>query len=92
MGRLIDATEALTGRYDQHTHLLQQAQNMTHEILSTLEDTASSAATISDTFTTESSVASWWPFVWCPAASLVMGSYGLAPSATRNLALVALGM
>ncbi|ETS78172.1 hypothetical protein PFICI_10234 [Pestalotiopsis fici W106-1] len=91
MVRLIDVTEILTGKYDQHTHLLQGAQNMTQEILDTLEVTASSASTIGDTFARQSSVASWWPYVWCPAASLVMGSYGLAPSAARNLALVALG-
>ncbi|KAF3018586.1 hypothetical protein E8E14_013219 [Neopestalotiopsis sp. 37M] len=81
-------TEALTGKYDQHTHLLQEAQNMTHEILDTLEATAASAADVNDVFTKQSTTASWWPWVWCPAASLVMGSYGLAPSATRNLALL----
>lgn len=33
----------------------------------------------------------WWPYVICPAFSLVMGSYGLPPSVTRNIALIALG-
>ncbi|CAJ2505550.1 Uu.00g129440.m01.CDS01 [Anthostomella pinea] len=44
MLRLIDITESLSTRYDDHTHLLQHAQNMTNEILDSLEDTVASAA------------------------------------------------
>ncbi|KAH8200355.1 hypothetical protein TruAng_005508 [Truncatella angustata] len=91
MVRLIDMTEFLTIKYDQHTHILYEAQNMTNNILDTLEDTAASAAIIGDAFSKQSSATSWWPYIWCPAASLVMGSYGLPPSAMRNIALVALG-
>lgn len=33
----------------------------------------------------------WVPYIVSPVATLLLGSYGLAPSATRNLGLVALG-
>ncbi|RYP62971.1 hypothetical protein DL771_009498 [Monosporascus sp. 5C6A] len=89
--RLVDVTEGLSTRYDHHTELLHRAQNMTSEILSTLQDTAASASFIGDSFSKHDSANSWWPYIWCPAASLVMGSYGLPPSALRNLGLLALG-
>lgn len=92
MTHLIEITEVLSNNYDHHTHLLNLAQNMTIEMLDTLEDTAVSAAAISIEFSKQSSAISWWPYIWCPAASLVMGSYGLPPSAMRNLVLVAMGM
>lgn len=91
MVRLVDVTEVLAKNYYHHTHLLSQAQNMTIEILDNLEDTVESASNISGAFSKQSSAMSWWPYIWCPAASLVMGSYGLPPSAIRNLALVAMG-
>lgn len=33
----------------------------------------------------------WVPYIFCPAASLVMGSYGLPPSTARNILLISLG-
>ncbi|RYP29346.1 hypothetical protein DL767_006762 [Monosporascus sp. MG133] len=89
--RLVDVTEGLSTKYDDHTELLYRARNMTSDILSTLEDTAASASFIGDSFSKHDSASSWWPYIWCPAASLVMGSYGLPPSALRNLGLLALG-
>ncbi|GAW14240.1 hypothetical protein ANO14919_036390 [Xylariales sp. No.14919] len=91
MQRLIDASDTLTSEYDVHTGLLQQAQDITNEILGKLEDTAASASTIGDTFLGQRAIASWWPYIWCPAVSLVMGSYGLNPSMLRNIGLIALG-
>ncbi|RYP25017.1 hypothetical protein DL765_000245 [Monosporascus sp. GIB2] len=43
---LADVTEGLSTKYDDHTELLHRAQNMTSEILSTLENTAASASFI----------------------------------------------
>ncbi|KAI1380144.1 hypothetical protein F4677DRAFT_462984 [Hypoxylon crocopeplum] len=91
MQRLINITEDLATKYDDHTSFLHQAQNITNEIFDTLEGTAASAAYVSSSLAKESSASSWWPYIWCPAASLVLGSYGLPPSVTRNLALFALG-
>lgn len=91
MQRLVDIAEDLSTRYDDHSQLLQRAQNATIEILGTLDDTVVSAAMVGDAISKQTSVTSWWPYIWCPAASLVLGSYGLPPSALRNLGLVALG-
>lgn len=92
MQRLISITENLAVKYDDHTSLLHQARNITNDILETLEDTAAEAANVGNSILKQSSGSSWWPYVWCPAASLVLGSYGLPPSAMRNLVLLTLGM
>ncbi|KAI1338767.1 hypothetical protein F5Y15DRAFT_424288 [Xylariaceae sp. FL0016] len=89
--RLIAATESLSTKYDDHKYQLQQAQDMTSDILDKLGDTATTATTVHDSILGRSSSISWWPYVWCPAVSLVMGSYGLPPSALRNAGLIALG-
>ncbi|KAI1366945.1 hypothetical protein F5Y08DRAFT_300099 [Xylaria arbuscula] len=91
MQRLIEISDTLASEYDVHTNLLEQAQNITNEILDKLEDTAVSAAAMGDIFLGSHSLKSWWPYIWCPAVSLVVGSYGLAPSMLRNLGLLALG-
>ncbi|KAH8161112.1 hypothetical protein CIB48_g7138 [Xylaria polymorpha] len=91
MQRLIDISDTLASKYDAHTDLLRQAQNITNEILNTLEDTAASAAAVGDGFLGQTSLKSWWLYIWCPVVSLVMGSYGLPPSMLRNFGLIALG-
>jgi hypothetical protein len=91
MQRLMDISDTLTTKYDVHTDLLQQVQNITNEILDTLGETAASAATVGDVFSGQRPLTSRWPYIWCPVASLVMGSYGLPPSLLRNIGLVALG-
>ncbi|KAK3948069.1 hypothetical protein QBC32DRAFT_67294 [Pseudoneurospora amorphoporcata] len=91
MDRLLAATETLATKYEDQTQRLQQASNITNEILDILEDTAEAASSVNESFLTGASSRSWWPYIVCPTASLVMGSYGLPPSAVRNLALLALG-
>ncbi|KAI1816531.1 hypothetical protein GGS20DRAFT_213610 [Poronia punctata] len=91
MQRLIDISVDLTSQYDTHTAFLQQAHNITDEILGKLGDTTSSVKSLNEEFRIQSSLTSWWPYIWCPAASLVLGSYGLAPSLLRNMGLILLG-
>ncbi|KAI1304007.1 hypothetical protein F5Y03DRAFT_407041 [Xylaria venustula] len=91
MQHLVDISDTLASKYDDHTDLLQQAQNITHEILNKLEDTAASAAAIGQIITGQNVLKSWWPYIWCPVVSLVVGSYGLPPSILRNIGLLALG-
>ncbi|KAI0120862.1 hypothetical protein F4776DRAFT_672635 [Hypoxylon sp. NC0597] len=91
MKRLIDMSENLTSKYADHTDHLVLARNITNEILDILEDTAASANYVGSSILKRSYIPSWWPYIWCPAVSLVLGSYGLPPSATRNVALLALG-
>ncbi|KAI1636836.1 hypothetical protein F4809DRAFT_607333 [Biscogniauxia mediterranea] len=88
--KLLDMTDNLSTKYNDHTNLLQQAQTMAIDILYTLEDTAASATAVGDSFLKQSS-AVLWPYIWCPVVSLIMGSYGLPPSALRNLGLFTLG-
>ncbi|KAK3342794.1 hypothetical protein B0H65DRAFT_549978 [Neurospora tetraspora] len=91
MDRLLAVTETLATKYEDQTQRLQQASNITNEILDILEDTVEAASSVNESFFTDASSRSWWPYIVCPTASLVMGSYGLPPSAVRNLALLALG-
>lgn len=91
MDRLLAVTETLATKYEDQTQRLQQASNITSEILDILEDTAEAASSVNESLLTGATSRSWWPYIVCPTASLVMGSYGLPPSAVRNLALLALG-
>ncbi|KAK4111440.1 hypothetical protein N656DRAFT_769502 [Canariomyces notabilis] len=91
MNRLLTTTEALSTKLEDHSSMLKQANNITNDILNGLEDTAKAASSLSGSLFTTVTSQSWWPFVVFPAASLVMGSYGLPPSIFRNLGLLALG-
>jgi hypothetical protein len=91
LDRLIVASETLSTKHEDHAYLLRQASNITTEILDTLEETASAVTHIGKSVFESSVSSSWWPYMICPAVSLVMGSYGLPPSIFRNLGLLALG-
>ncbi|KAK4105276.1 hypothetical protein N658DRAFT_503445 [Parathielavia hyrcaniae] len=91
MDRLVTATETLSTKFDDHSSMLRQANNITNDILDTLEETAAVASSMSESFFMSATTRSWWPFVVFPTASLVMGSYGLPPSIVRNIGLLALG-
>ncbi|KAI0887851.1 uncharacterized protein GGS22DRAFT_185231 [Annulohypoxylon maeteangense] len=90
MQRLVGVSETLATEYYDHANHLRRAQNITNGILGSLEDTAASAIHVKNSVLRQS-FSSWWPYIWCPAASLVLGSYGLPPSSTRNLGLLVLG-
>ncbi|KAI1801355.1 hypothetical protein F4811DRAFT_564077 [Daldinia bambusicola] len=90
MNRLINTTENLAIKYDDHTSLLRQAHNITNSILLTLESTAASAVNINKSVLELWANSSWWPIL-CPLASLMLGSYKLPPSWMRNLVLLTLG-
>lgn len=91
MGRLANLTDDLSSKYQSHSEHLDEAQERTTNILDTLEEASKSVTTMRSAIYDHSGLAGWLLYVVCPAASLVMGSYGLKPSAIRNLALVALG-
>lgn len=74
-----------------HRRLLAQANNLTNNILDTLEATAAATSTIQNALSGYGERAKWWPFVLCPVVSLVMGSYGLQPSMLRNIGLLTVG-
>ncbi|OIW24396.1 hypothetical protein CONLIGDRAFT_718356 [Coniochaeta ligniaria NRRL 30616] len=89
--RLIVASETLASKHEDHAYLLRQASNITTELLDTLEEAASAATRIGKSVFDTSISGAWWPYMICPAVSLVMGSYGLPPSILRNLGLIAAG-
>lgn len=79
--------------YD-HARALGEAKNTTAELLDTLDGIAASTAIIKDashSLFRSFDISSWIPYIISPVATLLLGSYGLTPSALRNLGLVALG-
>ncbi|OLN85160.1 hypothetical protein CCHL11_06264 [Colletotrichum chlorophyti] len=91
LGRLLGITESISSIYESHNERLNQAQQMSYEILQTLENMALSAHDFRGFLNQRSVWTTWLLYVICPAASLLMGSYGLPPSAIRNLGLIAIG-
>lgn len=91
MQRLASLENTLSSRYNDQTRLLMQANNLTNDILDTLESTATSASDIKNSFLRGNAAGGWWPYLVCPAVSIVMGSYGLPPSIIRNMGLLAFG-
>ena len=91
MNRLLDVTTNLSDKFTDHTLLLDQASNKTNQVLDTLEETAAKAESVNASLVREAVNAGWWPYIICPTVSLIMGSYGLPPSAFRNIGLLALG-
>uniref|UniRef100_A0A1Y1JRX3 Uncharacterized protein n=1 Tax=Photinus pyralis TaxID=7054 RepID=A0A1Y1JRX3_PHOPY len=73
-----------------HQEMLQSAQNETAHLLASLEAASFSMGNLRASFSDLGSVG-WWPYIICPAASLVLGSYRLQPSATRNILLLGVG-
>ncbi|KAK0708205.1 hypothetical protein B0H67DRAFT_332900 [Lasiosphaeris hirsuta] len=91
MGRLIATTEKLSTNHEHHRLMLSQAKNMTLEVLDTLEETASKAESLNRSLLVDAMKASWWPHILYPAGFLLLGSYGLPPSAGRNIGLLVAG-
>lgn len=91
LGRLATATEQLATKFEDHSSMLKQANNITNDILDALEETAAVATWMNQSFFSNIAARSWWPFVLFPTASLIMGSYGLPPSIFRNIGLLVFG-
>ena len=88
---LASITQTFMADMSGHTRLLAQANNITSEMLDTLEATAAATSTIHDAVWGYGERGSWWPYVVCPVVFLVVGSYGLPPSITRNIGLLTAG-
>ncbi|KUI69619.1 Nuclear fusion protein KAR5 [Cytospora mali] len=94
LDRLASVADDLSSKYDDHTHALTEAKNMTDDVLDTLAEVAVSAAIIKEanySYFQGLGISGWVPYIVSPVATLLLGSYGLAPSAFRNLGLIALG-
>lgn len=92
MDQLVVFVNTLATQYESHSESLNKAQQQAEEVLGTLESAAFSAISLQESMTRNFRLRGWWPYIYCPIASLVLGSYGLPPSAIRNLTLVGLGL
>ncbi|KAL5598570.1 hypothetical protein BROUX41_003503 [Berkeleyomyces rouxiae] len=90
---LVGITAFLAREHYEHAQRLGNVTQKTSEILQSLETAALSVSTLHKSAISRNSnyILSLWPFAVCPVTTLALGSYGLQPSAVRNLALVALG-
>lgn len=91
MDRLLVATESIAAKYEDHTHTLTQARNLTNDLLDSLEETAATVSNVKSSLFRDISPGTWWPHIVFPSATLIFGSYGLPPSFFRNFGLLALG-
>lgn len=91
MERLEHMADRLSQKYLVHEGSLDVAQKRAIEITNTLESAASSATAFQGYMSQGLGLSGLWPYVACPLASLWMGSYGLPPSAARNIALISIG-
>lgn len=92
--RLLATTDNISLQYEDHSQAISKAKNMTNEIFESLEGVARTAVMIEEADRLRwggSGFGGWVPYIVSPAATLFLGSYGLAPSGTRNFGLIALG-
>lgn len=94
LNRLTTTAEQLSAKHVEHASAIVEAQNMTNDILDTLETVAGIAIMIEEADKSRwggMGLGRWVPYIVSPVATLLLGSYGLAPSVLRNLGLVVLG-
>ena len=91
MNRLLVVTETIATKFEDHTHTLNQAKNLTNDLLDTLEETAATVSSVQSSLLRDVTTGHWWPYIIFPTLSLVLGSYGLQPCFFRNIGLLALG-
>ncbi|KAK5987815.1 hypothetical protein PT974_11949 [Cladobotryum mycophilum] len=91
MKRLEGMADTLSIQQEGHQERLDHAQQSATELLGILDSASSSAATLQSSIYSGFGWTAWWPYVFCPITSLVVGSYGLPPSTTRNFLLIGLG-
>ncbi|KAK1759586.1 nuclear fusion protein KAR5 [Echria macrotheca] len=88
--RLLASTKTMASDSEAHAQVLKIAANITNDLLDTLEVSTATVESLTQSLGT-AGVGHWWSFIFYPAVTLVLGSYGLEPSMTRNLALIAIG-
>ncbi|KAL7782475.1 hypothetical protein V8C43DRAFT_197785 [Trichoderma afarasin] len=91
MKKLEGLADSLLAQHKGHQEQLVSAQQTASDLIDILDSASSSAVTLRGSIYSGFGWGSWWPHVFCPLMSLVVGSYGLPPSATRNIMLISLG-
>ncbi len=88
----MELQKQLSAQYELQSERVDQAGQRAGELLDILGEAASSAVLVRDSILHTSGFFDWWPYLVCPTASLIMGSYGLKPSGVRNIMLLVLGI
>ncbi|PNY26857.1 Nuclear membrane fusion protein Kar5 [Tolypocladium capitatum] len=91
MGKLTELADVLTLKHKGHQERLDHAHQTAERVLNTLDSVSASARTFKNSLLSGLGFSRLWPYIFCPATSLIIGSYGLPPSATRNILLLGLG-
>jgi hypothetical protein len=91
MNRLQDTAETLRANQQGQIDDFYVAQESVQAVLANIQAMEASTDRIKGRLLSNFSWNGWWPYVLCPITSLLIGSYRLAPSATRNLLLLGLG-
>jgi hypothetical protein len=91
MKRLEHVADSLSFKFHNHEEALNAARRRAEEISRTLQSAADSASTFTGYMSSGLGLSKWLPYVYCPLASLFVGSYGLPPSAARNFVLIGIG-
>ncbi|PHH69495.1 hypothetical protein CDD82_7714 [Ophiocordyceps australis] len=89
--KLLDLAKALALKYQDHHESLKQAHRIASHVQHILDSITESATSFRSSIIGGFGIGKWWPYIMCPAASLILGSYGLPPSAMRNILLIGLG-
>lgn len=87
-------TSGLLTTYAEHAQALEEAKNTTTDLLESVAAVTEKIGNLQDVRHSSLfglGISHWVPYIVSPIATLLLGSYGLEPSAMRNLGLVALG-
>ncbi|UNI18211.1 hypothetical protein JDV02_004493 [Purpureocillium takamizusanense] len=90
MENLAKLADTLAIKHYGHQKALSDAQESVEQVLDTLESVSTSAGGLRSSMS-GLSMTKWWPYLLCPVTTLIVGSYGLPPSAMRNMLLLGLG-
>ena len=91
MNRLQVTADTLRASQQGQINDFSVAQESVQVVLANIQAMEASTDRIKERLLSSFNWISWWPYVLCPITSLVIGSYRLAPSATRNFLLLGLG-
>ncbi|RDA91016.1 hypothetical protein CP533_3139 [Ophiocordyceps camponoti-saundersi (nom. inval.)] len=91
MQRLSKAASALSLEQERQAVNLERAQQSALQISDMLISASASAENFKNSLMGVFGIKKWWPYFIFPPMVLIVGSYGLAPSVSRNLGLVCLG-
>jgi len=88
---MLSLAEGLSSQHSQHQRHLDQSKATSEAILGALHRAEDTAGALQNSFMGRWGHFGIWPYVVCPTATLMMGSYGLPPSILRNVGLIAMG-